>query len=105
MIFVDQFDLSLLHVSLPCMAPKRFARAQAHIEAGDEPPPILLLKRKGGKYDIYDGLNRIAAARLAGKTHLPAVVCETIGEAVRERHGQAAGRDDLGGYWVQRWQA
>ena len=52
----------------------KLARASAAIASGKALPPVRLLKAEGGGYTVSDGNHRIAAARAAGHTHVPAIV-------------------------------
>ncbi len=52
----------------------KLARASEGIASGAAMPPVRLLKADGGGYTVSDGNHRIAAARAAGHTHVPAIV-------------------------------
>ena len=62
-------------------APARVANARAHLDRGDNMPPILLLRSNRG-LEVYDGISRITAARERGLTELPAVIVDTTTKAV-----------------------
>lgn len=84
MKFLESFALDLLP-QLPCFSPARLQRSIEHFERGDETPPILLLLRRDGTYEVYDGMSRINAARQRGITHLPAGICHSVAEVTSER--------------------
>lgn len=42
--------------------------------SGKSLPPVRLLRTESGRYTITDGNHRVAAARAAGHTHIPAIV-------------------------------
>lgn len=52
----------------------KLARASAAIASGKALPPVRLMRAEGGGYTVSDGNHRIAAARAAGHTHVPAIV-------------------------------
>lgn len=43
---------------------------------GEKMPPVVLVSR-AGRYEVADGHHRIAAARLEGRTHVPAYVADS----------------------------
>jgi len=63
------------------IAPDRVANARAHLDRGETPPPLLLLRTRRG-LEVYDGISRIAAARERGLATLPAVIVATTTKAV-----------------------
>jgi len=69
---------------IPHTAPARVAEAIAHLDRGETPPPLLLLRSRKG-LEVYDGISRITAARERGLATLPAVVVNSITEAVHLR--------------------
>lgn len=62
-------------------APDRVANARAHLDRGESPPPLLLLRSKRG-LEVYDGISRITAARERGLASLPAVIVDSTTKAV-----------------------
>ena len=54
----------------------RVQRAKQGYASGAKVPPPVLVKR-AGKFEVADGHHRVAAARLAGKTHLDAYVMKS----------------------------
>jgi uncharacterized ParB-like nuclease family protein len=64
---------------LACSRPDDVERYVTRLEAGEEPPPVILIKQRSRRryaYRIFDGAHRVRAARRADrKTIVARVAC------------------------------
>jgi hypothetical protein len=73
---VTRIPLHKVEQCLPIHAPKNIAKYVALLQAGSEPPPVLVYfqPRAAQPYRLVDGAHRTLAAQLAGRKNIDAVI-------------------------------